>query len=237
LTGDHSTGRPSTGRPSTGRPDDDPFSAAAVRAAYDTVAADYTAAFADDLFALPVERFMLDTALATRPASGGPLALDLGCGPGSVTAYLADNDAWPVGIDLSRGMLAQARTRSPGLALVQADLRSLPVTSRRAGLVVAYFALQHLPRPDVPAVLTEIHRSLVPEGVFLLATHLGSGDVFLDVFLGHHIRTVGGALYSREELLALLRDSGFEVDLERHRGPLPHEADTQRIYLLARATA
>ncbi len=217
----------------TGRPPD-PFSASTVRAAYDAVAPDYTAAFADDLDRLPVERLMLDTALAARPASAGPVALDLGCGPASVTAYLAANDTQPIGLDLSAGMLAQARARAPGLAFVRADLRRLPFASGRIGLAVAYFAIQHLPRADLPVALAEVRRILVPEGVFLLATHLGAGDVYLDAFLGHHIATMGGALYGREELLAHLRAAGLEVDLERQRGPLPHEADTQRIYLLTR---
>ena len=208
-----------------------------MRAAYDTVAADYTAAFADDLAVLPVERFMLDTALAARPASGGPLSFDLGCGPASVSGYLSANDALPVGIDLSRGMLGQARARSAGLALIQADLRHLPVPTGRAGLAVAYFALQHLPRSDLAVALAEIRRVLMPNGVFLMATHLGAGDVCFDEFLGHHIRPTAGALYGREELLVALRHAGFDIDLERQRGPLPHEAETQRIYLLARAVA
>jgi ubiquinone/menaquinone biosynthesis C-methylase UbiE len=220
----------------TGHPHD-PFAPAVVRAAYDAVAPDYTAAFADDLDRLPVERLMLDAALASRPpAAGGPgsQALDLGCGPGSVAAYLADNDASAIGVDLSAGMLAQARLRYPKLALVQADLRGLPLSSAHVGLAVAYFAIQHLPRPDVPAVLAEVRRVLVPGGIFLLATHLGVADVTVESFLGHHIATLGGALYAREEIIGQLHAAGFEIDLEKQRGPLPHEVDTQRIYLLAR---
>ncbi len=204
-------------------------------AAYDAVAQDYTAAFADDLGRLPVERLMLDTALATRPEVAGVVAVDLGCGPGSVTAYLAANDARPIGLDLSAGMLKEARARAPGVALVRADMRHLPLPSGRIGLAVAFFSIQHLPRAELPVALGEVRRILVPGGVFLLATHLGAGDVYHDVFLGHHVATVGGALYSREELLLHLKSAGLDVDLERQRGPLPHEVDTQRIYLLTRA--
>jgi ubiquinone/menaquinone biosynthesis C-methylase UbiE len=213
---------------------DDPFSAPVVRAAYDAVAADYTAAFADDLNVLPVERMMLDAALAMRPPAGGPAVADLGCGPASVSGYLGANHARSTGVDLSAGMLRQARSRNPGLALVQADLRHLPFPAASFGLAVAYFAIQHLPRVDVPAALADVRRILVPGGVFLVATHLGHGDVLLDDFLGHRIATVGGALYERKELLALLWTAGFHIEIERQRGPLPHEVDTQRIYLLAR---
>jgi ubiquinone/menaquinone biosynthesis C-methylase UbiE len=216
----------------------DPFSAAAVRAAYDRVAADYTAAFADDLQWLPVERLMLDTALAECPPVSAHVAraLDLGCGPASVAAYLAANDAAATGVDFSDGMLRQARNRYPGLPLVRADLRRLPFPSASAGLAVAYFSIQHLPRHDLPVALEEIGRVLVAGGVFVVATHLGAGEVSIDNFLGHHIDPVGGALYGREELIGRVQAAGFRIDLEKHRGPLPHEADTQRIFLLARAS-
>ena len=56
----------------------------------------------------------------------------------------------------------------------------------------------------------------------------------MEEFLGHRIDPVGGALYRREALLGHLDAAGFDVEGEERRGPLPHEADTQRIYLLAR---
>lgn len=44
----------------------DPFAHDAIRAAYDTVAVDYTREFGDDLARLPLDREMLDTALTRR---------------------------------------------------------------------------------------------------------------------------------------------------------------------------
>jgi hypothetical protein len=72
------------------------------------------------------------------------------------------------------------------------------------------------------------------DGVLVVATHLGDGDVVTDEFLGHRVNPVAGALYRREELIGLLTATGFRVEDERQRGPLPHEYDSRRIYLLAR---
>ena len=83
--------------------------------------------------------------------------------------------------------------------------------------------------------MREIHRILVPDGILVLATHLGDGEVFIDEFLDHKIDTLGGVLYTAEELREVLRLGGFELEEVHHRDPLPHEYPSQRIYLLARA--
>ena len=225
------TGSPARHGGEHGAGADPRFSATAVRGAYDAVAAEYAAAFADDLNGLALDRAMLDATLARLPRVG--MVLDIGCGPASVATYLQAKGAPVVGADLASGMLAVARLRAPSLPLVQADMRHLPFQSGSLGAVLAYYSIQHLPRADLPRALHEVGRSLGPEGLFLMATHLGDGEHYIDEFLGHRIDPVGGALYRREELLEHLGEAGLEVELERQRGPLAHEADTQRIYLLA----
>ena len=220
------------GTPGTG---DRRFSTRVVRAAYDMVATDYTVAFGDDLAGLPVDRAMLDAA-ADRVADGG-LVLDLGCGPAPVSGYLTARGARAIGADVSGGMLSAARSRNPGLAIVQADMRCLSFRTGSLGLVVAYYSIQHLPRGQLAAALDEIGRVVGSDGALLLATHLGDGDVYIDEFLGHRIEPLGGALYQRDELLAHLDAAGFVIDAEEHREPLSHEAETHRIYILARRPA
>ena len=207
------------------------FSVAAVRGAYDAVAADYAAAFADDLNGLALDRAMLDAGVVCLPRVG--MVLDIGCGPASVAAYLQAKGAPVVGADLAPSMLAAARLRTPSLPLVQADMRHLPFRSGSLGAVVVYYAIQHLPRADLPRVLHEVGRLLGPDGLVIVATHLGDGEHYIDEFLGHRIDAVGASLYRREELLTHLAEAGFEVQIERERGPLAHQADTRRIYLLA----
>jgi SAM-dependent methyltransferase len=210
----------------------EPFSARAVRAAYDVAAADYAVAFGDDLTRLRVDCAMLDAAFDTLPAGGR--ALDLGCGPGAVSSYLSERGAVVAGADLSAGMLGAARARDPGLRLVQADMRRLPFAAGSFDLVVAYYSLQHVPRAELGDVLDEIGRVLAGGGVLLLATHLGEGDLYMREFLGHEIEPVGGALYGRAELLDRILAAGFAVEAEEQREPLSHEHNSQRIYLLAR---
>ena len=52
--------------------------------------------------------------------------LDVACGPGHLSAAAARRGAHPVGIDLSDGMLAQARRANPGLEFRSGDAEQLP---------------------------------------------------------------------------------------------------------------
>jgi len=210
----------------------DPFGTEAVAAAYDAAAEDYAVAFADDLTRLPVDCAMLDD-FAGRLVAGMPV-LDLGCGPGQVGGYVAARHGPVVALDLSTEMLRMARRRIGTSRVVCADLRSLPVEDRHCAGVVAFYSLQHVPRGDVGQVLREIRRVLIPNGVLLLATHLGEGEVFTEQFLGHQIAPVGGTLYGQKELGKALAAHAFVIELARVRGPLPHEHPSQRVYLTAR---
>jgi hypothetical protein len=81
-----------------------------------------------------------------------------------------------------------------------------------------------------------VARVLEPRGALLLGTHLGEGEVYVDEFLGHHIATTGGSLYSSQEITDQVSSRGFVVETSERRGPLEHEHQSQRIYLLARRT-
>jgi ubiquinone/menaquinone biosynthesis C-methylase UbiE len=210
----------------------DPFSPRVVGAAYDAVISEYVREFGDDLDRLPLDRAMLDAALAEAPV--GPIAVDLGCGPGTVGTYLANRGAVVVAVDLSGGMLDEARRRDPRLVPIGADMVQLPLRSRSIGLVAAYYSIQHVARADVRSAFDEVRRVLAPGGAFLVAAHLGEGDVLMSEFLGHRVETMGGALYSHEEIAGSMTDAGFTIVLDEERDPLSHEYASRRVYLLAR---
>jgi ubiquinone/menaquinone biosynthesis C-methylase UbiE len=211
----------------------DPFDWRAVRAAYDTVADDYVAAFGDDLDVLPVDRSVLD-AVAHRLGRGGRV-LDVGCGPGQVGRYLAAHgDLEVVGLDLALRMLRLAGRAAGRDTFVDGDMRTLPFLRHSFAAVVAFYSIQHLARSDLGAALGEFRRVLRPDGALVVATHLGGGEVQVDQFLGHQIGAVGGTLYEEEELRADLARQSFTVERSVRRDPLPHEHPSERIYLIAR---
>src|ERR687889_708908 len=64
------------------------------------------------------------TAVQALALPSGATVVDLACGTGDLCRELAAADLRPVGVDLSFGMLANARTDAP---LVQADALRLPL--------------------------------------------------------------------------------------------------------------
>ena len=211
----------------------EPFDARVVRAAYDLVAEDYVVAFADDLSDLPVDRSVLDAAIA-RHNGVGPV-LDLGCGPGQVAEYLSTRGVDDViGLDLATQMLHLAAERIGRDRFTAGDMRALPFRSQSISAVVAFYSVHHLPRSDLASALGEIHRVLVPDGSFVIATHLGDGEVYTNEFLGHAFETVGGTLYDEAQLRDALTSQSFAVEQSRRRDPLSHEHQSQRIYFMAR---
>jgi ubiquinone/menaquinone biosynthesis C-methylase UbiE len=209
-----------------------PFDARAVRAAYDTVSKDYAETFGGDLLRLPLDRKVLDT-FVERISVGEPV-LDLGCGPGQVGQYLEQRGLRVVGTDLALQMLLVARQLTGNNRLACGDMRAIPFRSGSFSGVVAFYSVHNLPRSALGSALAEIHRILKPSGTFVITTHLGEGEVYNNEFLGHDIHTVGGTLYRDDELLAVLDIQSFVIEEVNYREPLPHEHNTERIYVTCR---
>ncbi|MFE9959551.1 class I SAM-dependent methyltransferase [Micromonospora sp. NPDC005299] len=124
------------------------------RAAYDGIAADFAARNPE------VPGTYRELAEEFHRRLDGPL-LDLGCGPGRDLTFWADRGATPVGLDLSAGMLREARRRV-AVPLVQADLLRLPFRAGAFGGAWCSAALLHLPKAAAPAALAGVRRVLRP---------------------------------------------------------------------------
>jgi SAM-dependent methyltransferase len=101
---------------------------------------------------------------AARPRS----ALDVGCGSGRNTCFLAASGVAAVGVDYSEVALSQARGRAP---VLQADLTAgLPVCGAHFHLVCDLFVYKHLMgAPTRAAYRKEIARVLRADGRLLLS--------------------------------------------------------------------
>jgi ubiquinone/menaquinone biosynthesis C-methylase UbiE len=112
----------------------------------------------------------LDRHLALRP---GQALLDVGCGPGTLHRALCDGGIKVVGVDLSLGMLREARDQAADTRLpahvAQANAQALPLSDATFDRVLAAHMLFHV--PDQTAALREMRRVLRPGGRVVLVTN------------------------------------------------------------------
>jgi len=207
---------------------------ARVRASYDAVAPAYADHLAEELLGKqPFETWLLDRVAAH--ADGGPV-VEVGCGPGHVTAYLADAGADAFGLDLSPGMVAEARSRFPDGTYDVGDLRRLMRPTYGAGwtAVLAWYSLIHLAASELPDALAALTRPLLPGGWLVVALHVGSevrhNDSWFDVTVD-----LDFVLHEPAAIVALVEAAGL-VDIEwYHRGPIAsREETTERLYVVGR---
>lgn len=204
-----------------------------VRSSYDQVAGSYAAAVVDELDGLPFERWLLDRAV--RLADGAPV-VEVGSGPGHITAFLADHGAAATGLDLSPVMVEQARARFPQASYDVGDLRRLmrPASADGWGAVLAWYSLVHTTPAETPDVLASLVRPLRPGGWLVYAGHAGTGVVHRDDMFDEPV-DLDFVLQEPTAVAAMFERAGL-VDVEWYRrSPVTARGETtERAYVLGR---
>lgn len=106
--------------------------------------------------------------LDAAEVSDGMSVLDVGCGPGYVSAAAAERGAKPTGLDFSSQMVGIARRTFPQIEFHEGDAQNLPFGDNTFDRVVANFALLHLAEPE--RACAEACRVLRPGGKFGFTT-------------------------------------------------------------------
>jgi len=91
-----------------------------IRESYDRLAKEYTGRISDELQHKPLDRELLNR-FAKRTQERGEVC-DVGCGPGPVARYLRDAGASVFGLDLSPGMVEQARRLNPDIPFREGNI-------------------------------------------------------------------------------------------------------------------
>jgi len=166
---------------------------------YDRLAARYAARAVHPL-TRELDRF------AALVGAGGTV-VDVGCGPGQYARALAGRGLHVIAVDLSAGMLAQARSAGTP-RLLRADMRRLPLPTDGADGCFVCASLLHLPRAEAPAALAEFHRVLRPGGTLYLGLKEGEGEERVrEGQAGERFFTY----YREDEVDRLLAAAGFAV--------------------------
>lgn len=154
----------------------------------------------------------------------GKRILDLGCGTGLFLKAYEEQGGTGVGLDISRGMLARARSRCTAGDIAMGNAEVLPFRDASFDAVTSLLAFSYVHHPE--DLLGEAWRVLRPGGCLVICT---LGKHFLTTGLPAvytvaeviKLRRIGmGAFgeryYDRQEMARLLEGAGFsEVTIDR----------------------
>ncbi len=139
-------------------------------ATFSKLADHYAAKYFDlDIYDQYLERFQ------QRIESRGANVLDLACGPGNVSAYLAKArpDLRIMGVDLAEEMVKQARRRVPAGEFVVRDCRSLGDLGRSFDACAFAFGLSYLTDSDAARCFNSLNANLTSSAPAVSLDHHG----------------------------------------------------------------
>ncbi|MGH9297560.1 MAG: class I SAM-dependent methyltransferase [Acidimicrobiales bacterium] len=107
-------------------------------------------------------------ALDLAGLTGDETVVDIGCGNGRYLAALEKrgHSGLVVGLDISVGMLAVARSGAPHASVAEADATALPLRSGTVDCALAMHMLYHVPEPEL--AVAELRRVTRPGGATLV---------------------------------------------------------------------
>lgn len=185
-----------------------------VRAEYDAIAARYEQRWGSYV------RASTEATLRRIEVAAGDRVLDVGCGTGLLLARLHQRQpsARLAGIDLSPGMVAQARARLPReVPLLVADAEALPFPAGSFDVVVSASSFHLWPTPG--RALEEVRRVLGPRGMLVITDWCD--DYLACRVCDRILRLIDPAhqrIYGRAQCGALLAAADYEVRaLDRFR--------------------
>ncbi|MEG3435885.1 methyltransferase domain-containing protein [Pannus brasiliensis CCIBt3594] len=148
--------------------------------------------------------------------------LDLCCGAGQTTRYLADRSDHCTGLDVSPVALERARKAVPGATYVEGLAEKTPFADGEFDLVHTSAALHEMEPRQLREILEEVYRILRPGGIFALVDfHAPTNPLFwpsLALFLGL-FETRTAWQFIDTDLASLLQEVGFrECKRELHAG-------------------
>ena len=202
----------------------------AIRRDYDALAEDYARHIYEELQHKPLDRELL-----TRFAKSvrGEIC-DLGCGPGHVARFFHEAGAKVFGVDLSPGMVEQARRLNPEIEFREGNMFALELADESLAGVVLFYSIVNLQKRVLPEVFREVARVLGPGGRVMVAFHTGD-EVLAEKELWGHAISMDFVLLPPKEICRQMEEAGFMVEEVVERDPYPEvEYPSHRAYVFGR---
>jgi ubiquinone/menaquinone biosynthesis C-methylase UbiE len=211
----------------------DEITTRSIRESYDRVSDEYANRRFNELQHKPLDRELLSR-FAAEVAGTGKVC-DMGCGPGHVARHLRDLGTEVFGLDLSPGMLRQARRLNPDIAFREGNMLALDLLHGTLAGIAAFYAIVNIPEELLPVVFREMERVLQRGGLLFLAFHAGDEILRQDQLWGINV-SMEFFHFQPWAIRTYLEKAGFVIEDVVEREPYSPEVEYQskRAYIYAR---
>ncbi len=143
--------------------------------------------------------------------NGSKICLEMGCGNGRMTEFLAKEFARVFAVDISQEMLDLAQKRLAGYSnvdFIQSDGTKFNLPNESIDFVFSYLVLQHfLTKEMVKKTLKEFYRLLKIGGTAKIQAR--GRQAFGGIL--RYFKWYYGVCFSKEEISVMLREIGFRI--------------------------
>ena len=175
---------------------------------YNKIAKKYDEEYGNDFSDTPYIDLFLEHVTGNR-------ILDIGCGPGNLSKYVADNGYEVDAIDYSEEMIKIARNKVKNVNFMQMDMRQITINKKYNGIMLAY-SLFHISKSEVGSVISKYYNLLEDKGVILIILQEGEGEEYVKENLDKNLNKFI-SFYSFEEIEKILNDNGFKIINEERK--------------------
>jgi SAM-dependent methyltransferase len=165
----------------------------------------------------------------------GASVIDVACGPGNVSAYLAKvrPDLKLIGVDLAEGMVKQARRRVPSAEFLVKDCRHIGELEHVFDASAFAFGLSYLTDDDAIRFFSSLNAILADSAILYLSTITGEPSSS-----GYETSSSGDRVYMKYrsvgDVVSMVERAGYRVDFwEVISSPANASKPTQDLILIA----
>lgn len=150
---------------------------------------------------------------------GSTRCLDLGCGPGALSAVLRDAGiSQSFGVDISPEQVAAAHDLGRDFVRLD-DVQTALSNGERWDVITAFDLLEHLTHDEVLATFSKVNDALTPGGIFVARVPNGAGPLSGSIRYGDFTHRT---FFTSRSLIQLGNATGFADVQTREVRPLVH---------------
>jgi ubiquinone/menaquinone biosynthesis C-methylase UbiE len=211
---------------------------ATARAVYDKMAPRYVQLVGTEISSAtegPIDQSLLVAFIELIKSQTVGRVADVGCGPGRVAAFLAERGLDVVGVDVSRAMLAVARTAHPHIEFKEGQLDALPIETGVLAGAVCWYSIIYTPPDRLAEAFGELARVLRSGGYLLLAFQAEGEPLHRADAHGTHL-PLTSYRHGVQQVAGCLVDTDFKVSTTVLRAPEMEGETTSQGFVLARSS-